>query len=76
MPHQFNQQAMDYLRLWHLRMGHCSLHTIVAMAEGAANGMDPPANMPSHFDLGPYFERLNCSSCLAVYGFASGPPAE
>lgn len=73
--HQFSQEVMDFLSLWHRRMAHCPLEAVVAMADGAARGMDPapPANMPSMAELGPYRERLGCSACLSVYGSASGP---
>lgn len=64
---------MDFLSLWHRRMGHCPLEAVVAMADGAATGMDPPADMPSVAELGLYRERLGCSACLSVYGSASGP---
>lgn len=64
---------MEFLSLWHLHLGHSPLEAIVAMADGAATGMNLPANMPSMADLDPYREHLNCSACLSVHGSASGP---
>lgn len=73
MAHEFDQATMDWLKLWHLRMGYSSFEAIVTMGSGQATGMNLPDNLPSRSELGPYLERHHCVARLQVCGSASGP---
>ncbi|KAI0977589.1 hypothetical protein F4678DRAFT_455740 [Xylaria arbuscula] len=72
-----NQEVMDYLRLWHIRMAHANLKAVVVLGRRGDAGEIPeglPKGPEDKFEgLQPYMDQLNCDECREIYGDSSGP---